>query len=129
MDEQAVEAAIRQAGSIVPQELRPRVLAAVSRELARRRQGQWRYYAGLAAGMLIALNLGLSLRWDAVRAERQPVAEVRISPAELQELSSIGLSPQEIRREIRLFQSGANLPMWRQPCGSPNLTSLRIEGE
>jgi len=114
-----LEAEVRAARPASDPRLRGRVLAVVADELVgQHRRGWWNFAAGLAAALLIGLNLSLAVAPASVSMAGPP--EPVDLDAAAHELSQAvpGLSPAEARRELFLLRSGARLPLWVQPRGS-----------
>jgi hypothetical protein len=112
-------------------DLRPRVLAAVRRELAARPAltqwvwgGFWQYAAAAAAGLLLVLNLLMSMgnRSDFPVSRAANGADVQQAAAMICELVSF-ITPEEAAREALLLRAGSHLEMVPQP--RPGVTGLR----
>jgi hypothetical protein len=102
--------------------LRGRTLATVQVELDRhRRQSWWNYAAGLAAALLIGLNLSIALPHE---LSSLPSANGSAGQADLDAAADSihqtmpDVSAAEIRRELVLLQAGSHLLPWKEPQGS-----------
>ena len=111
--------------------LRPRVLAAVRRELAARPAptqwgwaGFWQYAGAAAAGLLLVLNLLMSMgnRSDFPASRAANGADVQQAAALICELVPF-ITPEEAAREALLLRAGSHLEM--VPHLRPGVTGLR----
>ena len=117
-----------------PAGLRPRVLAAVCRELAaqaartrRGRAGFWQYVAAAAAGILLVLNLLMSMgnRSDFPVSRAANGADVQQAAAMICELVPF-ITPEEAAREAFVLHAGSHLEMVPQlRSGVTGLRALR----
>ena len=114
----SLEATIRAAGPVGPgPRLRERVVASVASELRRcQRQDRWSFAAGLAAMVLIGLNLSLGARTWACGSPRIQEEPVTVSAESAKELAP-ELTVEEVRRELVLLKAGSRLLPWSQPRG------------
>lgn len=117
-----------------PAGLRPRVLAAVCHELAaqpaRTRRGGagfWQYAAAAAAGILLVLNLLMSMgnRSDIPASRVANGVDVQEAAARICELVPF-ITPEEAMREALVLRAGAHLEMVPQlRLGVSGLRALR----
>ena len=114
-----------------PDDLRPRVLAAVRRELvaqparARRgRAGAWQYAAATAAGILLVLNLLMSIgnRSDFPASRAANGVDVQQVAAKIHELVPF-MTSEDAMREAIILRAGSHLKMAPQP--RPGVSGLR----
>jgi len=117
-----IERALRASGVEPDAGLRFAVMSRVRRELAdSRRRDFWRYAAGVAAAVLLILNVSLS----AVRTGPATLAggERPQLRAAVEQVRQIGLElpGQEIVRQCVLMSAGGTLEMYLEPYGPPPL--------
>jgi hypothetical protein len=113
-----------------PADLRPRVLATVRRELAaqpaRTRRGWvgWQYAAAAAAGLLLVLNLLMSMdnRSDFPVSRAANGADLQQAAARICELVPF-MTSEDAMREAFVLRAGAHLELAPQPW--PGVSGLR----
>ena len=114
-----------------PAGLRPRVLAAVRHELAaqpartrRGRSGSWQYAAAAAAGLLLVLNLLMSMgnRSDFPASRAANGADVQQAAAMICELVPF-ITREDAMREAFVLRAGAHLEL--APLPRLGVTGLR----
>ena len=111
--------------------LRPRVLAAVRRELAAQPAhtrwgwaGFWQYAGAAAAGLLLVLNLLMSMgnRSDFPASRAANGADIQQAAAKIRELVPF-ISPEEALCEALILRAGSHLEM--VPQLRPGVSSLQ----
>ena len=117
-----------------PAGLRPRVLAAVRHELAAQpartrwgRSGSWQYAAAAAAGILLVLNLLMSMgnRNDFPASRAANGADIQQAAARICELVPF-ITPEDAKREALVLRAGSHLELVPQPRrGVSGLRALR----
>lgn len=114
-----------------PADLRPRVLAAVRLELAtpsaaaqREWRRTWQYAAAAAAGLLLVLNLLMSMgnRSDFPASRAANGADIQQAAAKIRELVPF-ISPEEALCEALILRAGSHLEM--VPQLRPGVSSLQ----
>ena len=100
-------------------EMKSRVMSRVGRELAwSRSRDLLQYVAGVAAAVLLMLNLSLSTaRTASPPAPGMEPEQVRAACDEVRRLG-VDLPGQEIARQCVLLAAGRDLPMYQEPYGS-----------
>ncbi len=97
--------------------LRARVLARVDDELSRSARRPFRRYAaGVAAAVLLAMNVSLSLTTPAGPVADAPPARTAALAEQLRGMD-LGLSEAEIARQCRLMAAGERLLPMGRPYG------------
>jgi len=117
-----------------PAELRPRILAAVRRELAtqpgaaqRKWRRTWQYAAAAAAGILLVLNLAMSMgnRSDFPVSRAANGVDIQQAAARICELVPF-ITREEAMREAFVLRAGSHLEMVPQMrLGVTGLRALR----
>jgi hypothetical protein len=115
-----------------PADFRPRVLAAVRRELAAqptftRWGGFWQYAAAAAAGLLLVLNLLMSMgnRSDILVSRAANGVDVQQAAARICELVPF-IALEDAKREALVLRAGAHLELTPLPrLGVSGLRALR----